>query len=239
MNRIFALFFFVVFLCQFIFAQEPHPKPTQLPTGSGIGSGRGSGKVENSVPPIADSSKAEPLKILAQPAPSYTAEARNNLIEGVVRLRVAFSASGEITNIAPVTSLPNGLTEQAIAAARLLRFEPAKRNGVPITITKVVEYRFSLYFGENDKELESNAEITEKPDPVHPDEFKSVSGVVRVGLVLAADGSIRIIGAKTDLPKVFETNALEAATKIKFTPAVHKSGKNVSQHRFIEYVFKP
>lgn len=243
MNKILVFFFFAICFSQSIFAQEQQPKPTPPKTGSGTGSGtgagtgRGTGSAPSQAKPT-DSSKAEPLKILTQPAPGYTEQARSNLTEGSVRLRITFSASGEVTSISPITSLPYGLTEKAIAAARLLKFEPAKRNGVPVSVIKTVEYRFSMYFDENDKELKSNAEITEKPEAVHPAEFNSVSGIVAVELVLAADGSVRVIGAKTDLPKVFETNAREAATKIKFTPAVHKSGKNVSQHRFIEYVFK-
>ncbi|HEX9931048.1 MAG TPA: TonB family protein [Pyrinomonadaceae bacterium] len=244
MNKILVFFFFAICFSQSILAQEPQPQPTAPRTGSGVGSGRGtgSGSGTGSAPSQAkptDSSKTEPLKILVQPAPKYTEEARDNLTEGIVRLRITFSASGEVTTVAPINNLPYGLTEQAIAAARLLKFEPAKRNGVPVDVTRTVEYRFSMHFEENDKELKSNAEIIEKPEAVHPAELNSASGIVAVELVLAADGSIRVIGAKTDLPKVFETNAREAATKIKFTPAVHKSGKNVSQHRFIEYVFKP
>jgi outer membrane biosynthesis protein TonB len=37
------------------------------------------------------------------------------------------------------------LTEQAIAAARQIRFEPAKKNGVPQTVTNQVQYQFTLY----------------------------------------------------------------------------------------------
>ncbi|MDQ4121317.1 MAG: TonB family protein [Acidobacteriota bacterium] len=244
MSRILAFFFFAVFLSQLTFAQEPQPKPTEPKTGSGIGVGRGSGSGNgigsgvNSSPTKADSVKTEPLKILTQPAPGYTELASENLTEGTVRVRVTFSASGEITGVSPVTSLPYGLTEKALAAARDIKFEPAKRDGVPISVTKLIEYRFSMRFEENDKNLKSNAEIIEKPDAVYPEEFKSVSGVVTLDLVLTADGNVWIRSAKTDLPKVFETNAREAATKIKFTPAVHKTGKNVSQRKVIEYVFK-
>ena len=237
MNKILVFFFFAICFSQPIFAQEPQPKPTAPGTGSGVGSGSGVG--ENSSPSKANSVKTEPLKILSQPRPGYTTEARNNSTEGMLRLRVTFSASGEITGVSAITSLPDGLTEQAIAAARDIKFVPAKRDGVPISVTKTIEYRFSLVVDENSEVLESNAEIIEKPDAVHPDEYKSVSGVVTLALVLTADGNVVISAAKTDLPKIFETNAREAATKIKFTPAVHKNGKNVSQYKVIEYVFKP
>ena len=60
-------------------------------------------------------------------------------------LRVTFNANGTIGGISAVSGLPNGLTEQAIAAARGIRFEPAKKNGVPYTVTKQVAYTFTLY----------------------------------------------------------------------------------------------
>lgn len=244
MSRILTFFFFAIFSSQLIFAQEPQPKPTEPKTGSGIGRGSGSGSGNGiggnpSPPKKADSVKAEPLKILVQPAPGYTELASENLTEGTVRVRVTFSSSGEITAVSPISGLPYGLTEKAIEAARNIKFEPARRDGVPVSVSKTIEYRFTMGFEENDKNLKSNAEIIEKTAAVHPDEFKSVSGAVTLDLVLMADGSVWIRSAKTDLPKVFETNAREAATKIKFTPAVHKSGKNVSQRKVIEYVFKP
>jgi TonB family protein len=63
----------------------------------------------------------------------------------VVRLRVTFLASGQIGSVSPVSGLSYGLTEQAIAAAKQIRFEPAKVNGVPQTVTKQIEYSFSIY----------------------------------------------------------------------------------------------
>jgi hypothetical protein len=44
-----------------------------------------------------------------------------------------------------VSGLPYGLTEQAIAAARQMKFEPALKNGVPVTSIKTVEFTFTLY----------------------------------------------------------------------------------------------
>lgn len=85
------------------------------------------------------------ILVLAKPRANYTDAARTSQTQGAVRLRVTFLSNGEIGAITPVTSLPNGLTEQAIAAARRIEFEPATRDGVPYTVTKVVEYTFTLY----------------------------------------------------------------------------------------------
>jgi TonB family protein len=85
------------------------------------------------------------LRILSKPRPSYTDAARDNLTQGTVRLRVTFLSNGEIGSILPVKSLPNGLTEEAINAAKNIKFEPATIDGKPVTISRTVEYSFSIY----------------------------------------------------------------------------------------------
>jgi len=85
------------------------------------------------------------VKILSRPQPKYTDAARQNNVQGTVTLRVTFTAGGTIGSISPVSGLPNGLTEQAIAAARQIRFEPAKKNGQPISTIITVSYSFTIY----------------------------------------------------------------------------------------------
>jgi TonB family protein len=85
------------------------------------------------------------MRILSKPKPTYTESARANNVQGTVTLKVTFLADGTIGSIVPVTRLPNGLTDQAIAAARLIRVEPEIKNGVPVTVTKIVPYSFTIY----------------------------------------------------------------------------------------------
>ena len=87
----------------------------------------------------------ERARVIAKPEPQYTEEARRNAVTGSVLLRVVFSRSGEVTNIRAVQSLPFGLTERAIAAARLIRFRPATRDGRPVNVYMQLEYNFNLY----------------------------------------------------------------------------------------------
>ena len=164
-----------------------------------------------------------------------------NKVEGVVRLRVTFLASGEIGEITVVSGLPNGLTEEAVKAARSIRFEPAKKNGVPYSVTKTVEYTFTLYYKENDEDLQKNAEITKMPVPEYPkgENLKGFSGKVKLTLTLFPNGNVEVSEVKSDLPKEFQENAREAASKIKFKPAIHKKGNKVTQTKEIEYEFKP
>ncbi len=113
--------------------------------GNGNGNGNGTGDGDAGIPPKLVVGVSSPLKILAKPKPAYTDAARQNQVQGTVILRVTFMANGSIGSISPVKGLGNGLTEQASAAARSMRFEPAKIGGVAQSVTKQVEYSFSIY----------------------------------------------------------------------------------------------
>ncbi|MEP6925200.1 MAG: energy transducer TonB [Pyrinomonadaceae bacterium] len=113
--------------------------------GTGIGDGTGTGTGEAPPVPKAVPAVTERLAILAKPRANYTEEARKNQISGTVRVRVTFSASGQVTGITALGGLPYGLTDQAIAAARQIKFTPEKVNGVPRSVNKVIEYNFNLY----------------------------------------------------------------------------------------------
>ncbi len=119
-------------------------------SGSGLGNGNGGGTGDGTggsppPPPARPVGVTQGIKIISKPRPGYTDAARQNNVQGTVILRVTFLASGQIGSISAVKGLPNGLTEQAIAAARRISFEPAKRDGVGQSITRQVEYTFSIY----------------------------------------------------------------------------------------------
>lgn len=238
MKNLLSAIFFALISGSFIFAQEIPTKPS-TGNGTGRGSGVGSGTSKPIVPNTENTDKTSPLRILSKSPASYTDAARQNGIEGTVRLRVTFLASGEIGSIAPVSGLPFGLTEYAIAAARNIKFEPATKNGIPISVTKLVEYNFSILYKENDKDLEKNAEILEKPQAERPQEsnLQNISGKVKALVAFNSSGDARIIETYSDLPKEFIQKVTEAVALIKFKPAIHKNGKTVTQIKEIEYEF--
>jgi len=84
-------------------------------------------------------------KLLLKPEPQYTEEARKNLVTGTVTLKVIFSSTGQVEQIHAVHTLPFGLTEKAIAAARQIRFLPAMSEGHPVSVWMQLEYNFNLY----------------------------------------------------------------------------------------------
>jgi TonB family protein len=84
-------------------------------------------------------------RVLLKPEPQYTEEARKGGITGTVILSVVFSQNGQVTNIRVVQTLCCGLTEKAMAAAKLIRFEPATRNGRAVSTYMQLVYNFNLY----------------------------------------------------------------------------------------------
>ncbi|MEO7539374.1 MAG: TonB family protein [Pyrinomonadaceae bacterium] len=119
-------------------------------SGGGLGNGNGNGTGDGNggsgfPPPPVRVGVTQALKIISKPRPGYTDSARQNNVQGTVILRVTFLASGQVGSISAVKGLPNGLTEQAIAAARRISFEPKKVDGVGQPVTRQIEYTFSIY----------------------------------------------------------------------------------------------
>ncbi len=120
--------------------------------GDGNGNGDGKGDGDNNrtppdvkIPPVKPAGPTVGVKIIAKPRANYTDAARQNQVQGKVVLRVTFSANGSIGAISVISGLGNGLTEQAIAAARGIKFEPAQKAGQAVSVTKPVEYTFTIY----------------------------------------------------------------------------------------------
>lgn len=84
-------------------------------------------------------------RLLSKPEPQYTEEARTNQISGTVTLRVVFSSVGDVVQIRALRTLPFGLTERAIAAARQIKFIPAVKGGHAVSVHMQLEYNFNLY----------------------------------------------------------------------------------------------
>lgn len=83
--------------------------------------------------------------ILYREKAKYSEEAREKRVQGAVVLLATFTASGQITDIRVLRGQPYGLTEEAIQAAKRIRFQPAVENGVAITVRAQLEYNFALY----------------------------------------------------------------------------------------------
>jgi TonB family protein len=79
------------------------------------------------------------------PPPSYTPEAREERIQGVVIVQAVIDESGRVTAVKPLKGLPQGLTEAATDAIRQWRFEPARdAAGEPVSVFYNLTINFRL-----------------------------------------------------------------------------------------------
>jgi TonB family protein len=83
--------------------------------------------------------------LLFKPEPGFTEDARRFNVTGVVRLRGILSSAGKVTALSVVKPLPHGLTRKALVAARSIQFEPAQKDGRPVSQYVVLEYNFNIY----------------------------------------------------------------------------------------------
>jgi len=111
-------------------------------TGPGVGPGHGGGygggayRVGGGV---------SAPKVLYDPDPEYSEEARKAKYQGTVVLWLVVSPEGKPQQIRVQRSLGMGLDEKAIEAVRQWRFEPAKKDGQPVPVMINVEVNFRLY----------------------------------------------------------------------------------------------
>ncbi|HEY7184396.1 MAG TPA: TonB family protein [Blastocatellia bacterium] len=83
--------------------------------------------------------------ILYREKAKYTEIARINRVQGTVVLQVVFDVSGVMRDIRVIRGLPDGLTRKALEAAQKIRFNPATKDGGPVSVRGSLEYTFNLY----------------------------------------------------------------------------------------------
>src|SRR2546421_28087 len=77
--------------------------------------------------------------------PWYTQAARAHRVVGTVVVQAVFGENGYVTDITVVRGLKDGLDENAIEAARNIRFFPAEKDGQRVSQRMLLEYNFDLY----------------------------------------------------------------------------------------------
>ncbi len=122
--------------------------------GSGSGGGVGSGKGPGFGPGEGGGTGGgifhvgggvSPPRVLYQPEPEFSEEARKAKYQGVCTLGLIVGADGRPSNIRVLSSLGMGLDEKAIEAVKNWKFEPAMKDGHPVRVEIAVEVDFHLY----------------------------------------------------------------------------------------------
>src|SRR5215204_4884362 len=109
-----------------------------------------------------------PLRILEQPRPELPKDYGTNDFQGSIVLRVEFLADGAIGKISPVSTLPS-LTDLAVEAAKKIKFQPALKEGKPVSVVKEVSYIYGAQVGGwkiPTQNLEQTIENDEKAEAV-------------------------------------------------------------------------
>jgi TonB family protein len=127
-------------------------------TGAGVGPGRGgntgggdrvggggSGGGVDYTRPFRQNEVTKRALITFKPEPGFTEWARRFNVTGVVRLRAVLHSSGTVQNISVIKTLPHGLTRKALDALKVVRFEPAQKDGRAVSQYAVFEYNFNIY----------------------------------------------------------------------------------------------
>jgi TonB family protein len=86
-----------------------------------------------------------PPKLIYDPNPEYSEEARNARYQGTVVLRLIVDGKGLPQNIRVQRALGMGLDAEAVKAVKQWRFEPSMKDGQPVAVMINVEVSFRLY----------------------------------------------------------------------------------------------
>lgn len=109
--------------------------------GSGIGPGSGGGTGGG---PYRPGSGVEAPRIVKEVRALYTDDARRRGIEGDVVLEVIVTRTGSVDQVRVVRGLGAGLDQNAIAAVRQWKFDPARRQGAPVDVVVEVSVEFRM-----------------------------------------------------------------------------------------------
>lgn len=189
----------------------------------------------------------EPAMITAAPefigAPeiNYPDEARKNGVEGTLKVSFTIAEDGSTQSIVIEQSLQSNVDEAVKSGLQKLRFKPARFNDKAVPVKMRFSYVVSAVYDERDGNV-SKPKITSQPEAVYPAQYagEKLKGEVLVYVMFNADGTLKVLGTNSVMPKEFDVAASEAAKNIKFEPATHKkSKKNVSQQMSVKYKFKP
>jgi protein TonB len=110
--------------------------------GAGIGPGKGGG-LGGGVFRVGGGVSAP--RILDQPDPEYSEEARKAKYQGICILWTIIGPDGHPREVKVARSLGMGLDQKAIEAVKRWKFEPAMKDGKPVAVQINVEVNFRLY----------------------------------------------------------------------------------------------
>jgi TonB family protein len=176
-------------------------------------------------------------RILHRETARYTEAARQAGIVGTIVVSAVFGEDGIIRDVKVIRGLPYGLMENAITAAKKIKFEPAYKNGEPVSVRTTMEFTFNLYsryggpnYWQAGLGSVGNPQLIEvkKPEYTEAARKNRVEGDVRLMVIFRSNGKIGHIDVIEGLPDGLTEKAIEVAKAIKFKPAIFSDSKNTA-----------
>src|SRR4030095_10916800 len=140
------------------------------------------------------------------------------------------------------------MRQQSISAAKKIRFEPAIRNGEPVSVRGNLEFTFNLYPRSLDSSfwqagLEGGGEPqlieVKKSDYTDAARMNRVEGYVRLIVAFRSNGKIGHIDVIQGLPDGLTEKAIEVARAIRLKPATYaETNKTVNAWSEVAITFK-
>lgn len=95
--------------------------------------------------PDAAAKNPTPLWLLSTPKPTYSDEARDKTVSGIIKTRITFSENGSVSKVIFESLLAGGLNRNVFFSAIRLKFVPREKDGVPEATARTVMYNFTIF----------------------------------------------------------------------------------------------
>jgi TonB family protein len=122
---------------------KPEVKATSLKTAEDSSNSSASSDPFKNIPQVGPGTT--PPHAISAPDPDYPEAARRAKIQGTVIVRCVVGSDGRVHDARVETSLSKDLDASALNAVRQWQFEPATKEGKPLTVWVKVEVSFHLY----------------------------------------------------------------------------------------------
>ena len=185
-------------------------------------------------------------KVVHKVGPEYTREARDAKLEGTVLLLIEVRPDGRAHNIRVARSLGMELDRKAIEAVEKWIFEPALKEGVPVTVIATIEIPFGEGWLRRPKEgvYRVGGDVLPprplyKPEPEYTEEARAakLAGTVVLYVEIWPDGRAHNVRVVRSLGMGLYEKANEAVENWTFEPA-QKDSRLVTVGATIEVNFR-
>jgi len=178
----------------------------------------------------------QPVKPIRQPSPRIPQYLKN--VRGDVELAFTVDEFGYATDAQILSTTHPDLARIATEAIERWKFRPAIRNGEPVASRVVQPFRFSggMVVTVSKEEIDRLPTVRKTVTPEIPKELEDVNGYVLIQFTIDEHGNVVDAEAKDASHVELENNAISAAKKWKFRPAV-RMGQPTESTVMVPFVY--